>query len=182
MGSSTIGFIDIKNIPSKVAFFASVQESISALVNETYIEQGVGALEHSSIPLIRNQAFMRHFNYDASGGFERLSGSFSVFVAKKDFSAANAYYKFKRRFGEDTDILEGNDAIPNEGRYLFISPDGMDYHEVFQGPKMVLSLGNWGLSFEIISRILNDFGAEYYIAKDDCSDEYEKIIPTAATV
>lgn len=178
MASSTIGFVDMKNIPSQAEFMGSLKASINALIDESYLEHGVDKMEPGSIPIIRNQARLSEFDYDVSGGrYERFIADFSIFVAKEDFSSSQANKKFKVKFGDDS---AEKVTIPNEGRGLYILPNCMDYSEAFEGPKMVLSIGNWGKSAEIITRILEDFGAEYYFAQDDCTVEYEKRVPKKA--
>lgn len=179
MGSSTIGFVSMKNVPSTAKFMESVKDSINALIDESYKAHGVDLIEVNNIPLIRNQARINGFNYNVSGGYERFVVDFSLFIDKADFSTHNAYKRFKMNFGDPQAIAEGKDAIPNEGRMLYIIPECMDYKEAFDGPKMVLSLGSWGHSSEIITRILDDYGVDYYFAADDCADEYEKRQPTS---
>lgn len=180
MGSSTIGFVSMKNIPSQAAFMESVKTSLRALIQESYDRHNVQRHEMARIPLIRNQATPDHFEYNVIGGREAFCVNFGVFIDPKEFSTESAYYRFNITKKGVRMKAEGEDAIPNEARMLYIISECMDYPEAFEGPKMVLSIGNWGQSETIIKTILENYGAEYYFAQDDCSCNYEKITPEAA--
>lgn len=177
MGSSTIGFVSMKNIPSQAAFMESVKTSIRKMVNASYETHGVNQREASRIPLIRNQAMPDHFEYDVIAGRESFRATFGLFIDAKDFSSEAPCYRFNILKDGKRVKAEGKETIPNEARMLYILAECMDYSEAFEGPKMVLSIGNWGQSEAIIRTILDDYGAEYYFAQDDCSMEYEKVTP-----
>ncbi len=68
------------------------------------------------------------------------------------------------RDGEDDRIL-----------FVFLDCDS-DYDAVKKGPKIILNLGCWGKSDELILGILTQFDGEKYYRYNDCDDkEWEKV-------
>lgn len=182
MGSSTIGFVSMKNIPSQPEFLETVMETVNKLIQTSYEQHGVGEREVGPMPLIRNQALPNHFEYNSRDGRETWWLNFSLFIDAKDFSSENAYRKFTVIEDGKRVVAEKESAIPNEARSLFILNNCMDHSDILEGPKMILSIGNWGQSERIIKSILDSYGAEYYIVKDDCSDDFERVEAKSETL
>jgi len=71
-----------------------------------------------------------------------------------------------------------NFTVYGETRSLFITHTcSNDYSEYHNGDKIIFSLGQWGLSVEIMKVIIEsvkEFG-DVYFAENDCSDEFKLI-------
>jgi len=69
-----------------------------------------------------------------------------------------------------------NFTVYGQKRNLFITHDcSCDHEDVYDGDKIIFSLGYWGMSHEIMMVVadsVKEFGDLYYV-KDDCSDEWK---------
>ena len=69
-------------------------------------------------------------------------------------------------------------TVHGEKRILFVTHTcSNDYSEVYEGEKIIFSLGCWGMSEEImlvIADAIKEFGDVYY-TKNDCEDEFKKL-------
>lgn len=175
MSVNTIGFVSMNNVQNQAEFMELVKNTINELVANSYREHKVQDLETIKIPMILNQARMSDFSYDVTGGRETFQAVFSLFIGAEDFSLDEPYTPFRVVSEGSRVAKEGSDAIPNEARCLFIHSNCMDYGDVMEGPKMVLSLGAWGEATTIIKAILDRYGAEYYFMEDDCTRRFEKV-------
>jgi len=77
-------------------------------------------------------------------------------------------------------------SILEEKRDLFVTHTcSSDYADTYKGEKIIFSLGNWGLSVEIMNQIISacrSFGDCYYIENDCSGNEFLKFSQTAANV
>lgn len=168
MSVETVAFIPMNEIVSTAEFVQSLKNSINEMVKESYLEHDIGRLYNSRIPFVLNQAKIRNFEYDVVGGREHMRATFSVFVDVDEFNIKNAHQTFE---------LPDNTLIhtENEARMLYIFSNVHDHSEVLEAPKMVVQLGKWGRSREIIQRVMNDFGVDYYFTADDCAEDFELV-------
>jgi hypothetical protein len=71
-----------------------------------------------------------------------------------------------------------NFTIHGESRQLFITHTcSSDYSDTYKGDKIIFSLGNWGMSEDImmvVADAIKDKGDLYYV-KNDCSDDFKKL-------
>jgi len=78
-----------------------------------------------------------------------------------DFSSFNIYF-----------------TIAGHNRRLFvIHTCGGDYKELYEGEKIIFSIGCWGMSKEImmvVAEAVKEFGDVYFV-HNDCEDDWEKL-------
>jgi len=71
-----------------------------------------------------------------------------------------------------------NFTIHGENRQLFITHTcSNDYSDTYKGDKIIFSLGNWGVSEDImmvVADAIKEKGDLYYV-KNDCSDDFKKL-------
>jgi len=69
-------------------------------------------------------------------------------------------------------------TVNGEKRILFITHTcSNDYQDIYEGEKIIFSLGCWGMSEEImlfLSEVVKEFG-DVYFTKNNSTDDFEKI-------
>ena len=83
--------------------------------------------------------------------------------------------------GVDTynfEVFYINFSIDKEQRSLFVTHTcSSDYKDIYDGDKIIFSLGKWGMCEEIMQVVIEsvkEFGDVYY-TPDDCSEEFQLI-------
>jgi hypothetical protein len=103
---------------------------------------------------------------EALKNFEHPHPSFEGRMMKSDFSMKVEYSGFSRFF--TCDFKDGVDA-----RHMFIFFDcSHDYNTVYDGSKLIFSLGAWGNSEKIIKTMLDQFDEKSYFITNDCVDDW----------
>lgn len=114
---------------------------------------------------------------------------------KKGFQNRISFLSRNKKSGANKDLKEYSNGIKSvetynfksfnmyltvngESRSVFITHTcGSDYKEVYEGDKIIFSLGCWGMSKEImmvIGEAVRSFG-DVYFAYNDCSGEFKKL-------
>lgn len=171
MSVSSVGFVMMDDVKDVRQFLASAQKSINAFVKESYEKNNVKEKFNIQFPFVLFRSTMDGYDYRLFEFENRFSetymANFNVFVSENEFSNQNAHDDLKPN-------KESSEIIPNEARTLYIHTDTSDYKEEIEGQKIVVSLGSWGHSEEIINRIFKDFGQPYYFTNDD-GCEFDKV-------
>jgi hypothetical protein len=163
-------------VVSEHIVMAAIMDSLNAMIEKSYLDNGLDKLEANSFGTILTKAKVSEFSYKPfiwqdKAGEDNVNFSFNTrfayFIPKDEYNNSNSHFEFN-----GSNRSEKIENAYNEGRTMFLNPFTSDYIEHTDKPVLSMSLGKWGKSEKIIATVLSDVSDRLGLANFYCAADY----------